>query len=552
LEIKSIPFRLTIGVTGHRTLPDEPELRKTVQNVLDEIRAMNAFDGRTEFQWRILTPLAEGADRFIAEEVIKRSEGSVLKAVLPLTVSEYEEDFVTNQSKEEFRKLMSRDRFPISLRRVSLKEEYPPEMLHQARHQAYEDVGRFVVDHCDILIALWDREESHRKGGTETIIQYARDRKCPHYIVSTVNPREYEYVSGEGNIRHYYDEISKVNDYLETHGDVSKDVQRESNDLFANNYILEGGQLPADIKAQINETILPYYVMADARAKEYQRYYFNTGLRVFLLALAAVSVVAIGVIFFNRSSWLIYATELILLAIISWSIYSADQVKGAHRNWRAYRLLAERIRCAVFLAVSGVEPLPFLISRRKEEGDGQSVDYQWVLLAFEEIWNRIPTPMTGIGIDLSLRSNFILKAWIDDQIKYHEKNYHEKAKRSRKWEKIGEVVFYCAMGAALFHMLWPVIIGIHYPLIDDWLIFIALILPAVGTMAESIRSHRQFKYLATHSHNMMNELKTLRNSFRLVTSGQFVDLVGETDRLMLRENLDWLALTGSTKLYRAV
>lgn len=100
-----LPFRITIGVTGHRNLdPDTfPVLRNTLQRIFDDIKSRHAYDGQTTFGWRILTPLAEGADRLVAEEVLKRSEGTVLKAVLPLTVADYLEDFTTDQSKKNSR-----------------------------------------------------------------------------------------------------------------------------------------------------------------------------------------------------------------------------------------------------------------------------------------------------------------------------------------------------------------------------------------------------------------------------------------------------------------
>jgi hypothetical protein len=537
-----IPFRLTIGVTGHRTLPDEQPLREAVQRVLNEIKAAHRYDDLTEFSWCILTPLAEGADRLVAEEVLNRHEGSKLKAVLPLTVSDYMEDFSTERSKEEFQGLMAKDRSPTSLRKLSLKDEYPPEMAADARKQAYEDVGRFVVDYCDILIALWDGKESRGKGSTAEMLQYAAERKCPHYIISTNAPQEYTFINGGGNVELSYRNIGKFNSHAETMPSLGQKVQCQYDDLFSKKEIPEGQQLPREIREAIKINLLPYYVAADTLALKYQGAYFHTGSMVFMLALAAVSVVAAGVIFLGRPSWHFFAVELVILAVIGGSIYFADKIKRVHKNWRAYRFLAERLRCAIFLAVCGVEPPPLFVNRRTEEQDGHSEDDQWILMAFEEIWNRMPRQKVSEGDGLELRKNYILKAWIEDQIRYHTENYEKKSQKSKKWERIGEIVFYCAIGAAAFHLLWPVVIGI----------LIALILPAVGTMAESLRSHRQFKYLAMHSQKMAKELRALKNAYRLLTPQKFEDLLIETDRLMMRENEDWLALTGSTHLSKAI
>jgi hypothetical protein len=194
-----IPFRLTIGVTGHRTFFDQPSLRETIQRVLDEIKYTHTYDGLTEFTWCILTPLAEGADRIVAEEILKRPEGSALKVVLPLAIADYLEDFGTPQSKEEFHQLLAKDRSPISLKKLPLQDEYPPEMIADARRDAYEQGGKFVVDHCDILIALWDGKESRGQGSTAEIVRYAEEQKCPRYIISTVDLQTYTFIDGNSS-----------------------------------------------------------------------------------------------------------------------------------------------------------------------------------------------------------------------------------------------------------------------------------------------------------------------------------------------------------------
>ena len=195
-----IPFRLTIGVTGHRTMSDQPSLRKTIQRILDEIKDTHTHKGRTEFNWCVLTPLAEGADRLVAEEVLKRPEGATLKAVLPLTIADYLEDFRTAQSKEEFHQLLVKDHSPISLKKLPLHDEYPPEMIADARRDAYEQAGKFVVDHCDILIVLWDGKESRGKGSTAEIVHYAEKKKRPRYIISTDVSQTYSFIDGNNNV----------------------------------------------------------------------------------------------------------------------------------------------------------------------------------------------------------------------------------------------------------------------------------------------------------------------------------------------------------------
>ena len=548
-----LPFRITIGVTGHRNLDPEtlPAFRKTLQRILDDIKSRHAYEGQTSFGWRILSPLAEGADRLVAEEVLKRPEGALLRAVLPLTVSDYLEDFSTDQSKEEFQYLLAKDRSPMTLKKSTLQNEYPPEMVREARRQAYENVGRFVVEHCDILIALWDGKESRGKGGTADIIAYADKQKCPRYTILTTAPDEFEFITGRDDIQWQYKKLDHLNRQIAA-ALLEPRIQEKYDDLFTVEKIKEeSGKISDGLKKDVRERLLPYYVVADHLAATYQNLYMKTGTRIFFAALFATAIVAISVTFCGRPPWPVFVIEFLILSAIVGSYWYADKIKGAHKNWRAYRFLAERIRCAIFLAVGGVEPAPLFFKRRDDEGNPQKQDYQWLIIAFDEIWNRIPQRKITDSKDMELRKNYIIKAWIEDQIEYHKGNTDKKSSKSKKWETTGETIFYCAMGAAALHIVFSMS-DFHFDVIDKLLIFVALILPSVATVAESIRSHHQFKYLATHSQMMASDINKLSNDFTLLTPKRFEDLLLETDHLMMKEVQDWIALTGSTHLSKAV
>src|SRR5262249_51167357 len=41
---------------------------------------------------------------------------------------------------------------------------------HECRNQQYKNVGRYVAQHCHILLALWDGQEKQAEGGTSQIV----------------------------------------------------------------------------------------------------------------------------------------------------------------------------------------------------------------------------------------------------------------------------------------------------------------------------------------------------------------------------------------------
>ena len=53
------------------------------------------------------------------------------------------------------------------------------------REQAYERAGRYVVDRCDAIIAVWDGEKSRGRGGTAEIVGYAQEQGVPIAWVHT-------------------------------------------------------------------------------------------------------------------------------------------------------------------------------------------------------------------------------------------------------------------------------------------------------------------------------------------------------------------------------
>ena len=547
--LTTVPFRLTIGVTGHRELEDTETIRETVRQVLNEILKKYSKYGDTEIKLCVLSPLAEGADRLVADEVLKRDGESVLKVVLPLAISDYLEDFSTEQSRQQFRTLMEKARTPLTLRKRPLREEYPPEMLKEVRREAYEDVGLFVGNHCDILIALWDNQPSRGKGGTANIIANAREKKCPVYIINTKKPSEFTFFSGEESSKEIMERTDRLNSHILRLKPQPEYLENQYNQLSFKLEGPEGAKLPKSIKDTVKEKLIPYYSVASSLAEYYQKIYRRVGLLIFWLAFTAVSIVGIGVIFLHSPVY-IFIIEFFILACISILIFYANRVKDSHRNWMEYRFLAERLRSAFFMYICGIELSPAFVNRRAGESAGTDA---WMSLAFEEIWNRLPRQSLRGEEKIPLLKDYIVKAWIDDQIEYHEKNYEKNWRKGKLFENTGETIFYFAIAVAFLHFATPQLIPqLHSWLLENYLVLAALLLPALAATVEAIRSHRGYKRLALRSRKMAWELQGVKDSFRLLTPEKLESTLMEVEQLMLRETEDWLTLMSFAELYKAV
>lgn len=151
---------LVLGVTGHRTLADEPRLEAAVIEVVERLEARDSTPAAT-----LLSGLAEGADRLVARILIAR--GVRLTAVLPRPAADYESDFRSSDSIDEFRALLARAAETIVM---------PPQ---QSREAGYRLAGQYLVDHCGVLIALWDGGAPASTAGTGAMVARARAAARP-------------------------------------------------------------------------------------------------------------------------------------------------------------------------------------------------------------------------------------------------------------------------------------------------------------------------------------------------------------------------------------
>jgi len=165
---------LHLGITGHRSLDHEAQIRREVNLAIDEALALRRKDIGPEktIDLVAISALAEGADRLVVQECLRR-EGSTLMAVLPLPIAEYTKDFLTVDSRHEFTELLA------AATSVRVAESM------QTRPQAYERAGQLMVERSDIVIAVWDGLPSRGTGGTADIVAYAHARHVPVLRVHT-------------------------------------------------------------------------------------------------------------------------------------------------------------------------------------------------------------------------------------------------------------------------------------------------------------------------------------------------------------------------------
>lgn len=202
---------LRLGITGARNLRADQlaSLRVQLRDAfglvkvemerlasLKEVMGAYACGPGGEVQPRtvLITPLALGADRLAARAAL--DQGFEIFAPMPFSQPEYEKDFTGNIGKAdaepmsgeqdlgEFRQLLARASGWLELDGArSSEEDHSP-------GRSYEAVGRFVVRHCDVLIAVWDGKPSNGRGGTAEVVHYAATAGVPIWWINAVKQTE--------------------------------------------------------------------------------------------------------------------------------------------------------------------------------------------------------------------------------------------------------------------------------------------------------------------------------------------------------------------------
>ncbi|MCZ4122284.1 hypothetical protein [Streptomyces sp. H39-S7] len=151
-----------IGVTGHRCIPAD-----ALDNVHAGIRAQLRGGGAGGFD-AAFSSLAAGADQIFAEVAL--GCGVPVTAVIP-GAADYGNRLGGMTAQVAYRRLLASCADRVELPAADTEEE------------AYLLAGRWIVDHVDRLVAVWDGCPARGLGGTGDVVEYARLSGVPVVVV---------------------------------------------------------------------------------------------------------------------------------------------------------------------------------------------------------------------------------------------------------------------------------------------------------------------------------------------------------------------------------
>lgn len=199
-----VPLTIRIAVAGHRNLLTSEidricnSIKKIyfdIDRLSDELSnnyiAKNIYSHNPKII-RLISSLAEGADRLcIREDLV--SFHHELSAILPFEKKEYEKDFspknsvvdIHNGTLHEFNQCLQRVGYNDISHDNSQSRLIELDGLPSQRTQAYKQCSKVLVNHCDILIAVYDGMHDNDEG-TAATVNYAIEQGIPVIHISTL------------------------------------------------------------------------------------------------------------------------------------------------------------------------------------------------------------------------------------------------------------------------------------------------------------------------------------------------------------------------------
>ncbi len=180
-----------IGLTGHRDLSgvDIDALRATASRFLtgvadavadihrsDQISASKVYIAEPP-RLRCISGLAVGADSVLSEAAL--AEGWSVVAALAFPRAEFERDLKASAELDAFRKLLAQASAVCEL--DGDRESGP---------QPYVEVGEYLVEHSDLILAIWDGKPAQGAGGTGDVVRRALECGRPVAVISLDAPEK--------------------------------------------------------------------------------------------------------------------------------------------------------------------------------------------------------------------------------------------------------------------------------------------------------------------------------------------------------------------------
>ncbi len=487
-ESSQLPLFHVVGFSGHRKLADSPGVERALRSVLAGLREEPGVE------WLALSSIAIGSDMLFARAAL--GVGMGWEAVLPLPQAEFRRDF-SEGDWSEVEKLLA------YAEHVGVVSDRPH------RDDSYLDCGVETVNHCDLLVAVWDGEPARGRGGTAEIVAYARDMGRPVIIIDAVTLA----VRRENFSRlkigdRYLAELNDLPSLPPTTGPVTED---------------DPGR----------RIVLDFHQKIDAAATKHAPHFPRLITITLAFHLGAAALAAATLAFNLQGTALPWGKLLCLLVGTGAAIVLV--YRRQRLEWVRYRLAAEITRSA--LATWGLPRALRLFD-----------DFDWAGL--EPL--RRAVDVLGRRSARARRLNFdqfkqrYLRERIDGQLAYFSR---QEAKAQPLFERLRMGFFVCSSLAIFFSAAFAVHSMIPDAVPPGWVPtwvygFGPIVLPLLAAGFMSLVSVNDLHRRVARYREMRVRLETARKEATFVqTWGSLERVVAKAERALLQEVFEWHSIT---------
>ena len=555
----SLPYELRLGVTGHRSIGDEPAVARAISRLLGRLSDTLAHQDVAPLSWTIVSPLARGADRLAARAILDE-KGGRLEVVTPFPLHEYRKDFSGGADIEEFEQLLAR---ASHVHEIGSLPVGPAVVAGEPldRDAAYLRAGEEMVDACEMVLAIWNGRPAAGPGGSADIVAYALHQQRVVLWIHAERPDEparvlrspLSLISSDGVpaedqaadlpstmeelSRGYCEQARYCRDTSVPPGTHTQQVSAMRQQLLhaATEVGLHASSLDATMAV-----IVPPFVRADLLALHYQRRYTWAINGVLYLAAGGVTSAVAQVLFFPEHVWVILLEIIAMLAVFVLWWYGRHQ--AWHQKWLQARYLAERLRTALFTAAWFGAPAP---ADRDDPLPFYGGPQHWLILAVDGL-SRSAAP-AGPSPPFDALKAFIVRRWLEDQQRFHARKAGTTASQAHSGHLLGFALFGVTLLMALLHFLGvghqDAAHGARLLHVDLWITFLALVLPVWAGAVHAVTSQTELARIAERSKRMARVLEQLtRRASRARTADELRQATGEAATVISMENHEWWVL----------
>ncbi len=568
------PLAFRVGVVGHRPhrlayaelhILEEvlsevlSAVRDTVLRVAEQNPGLYAAHDPT---LRAISPLAEGADRLFAEQALDLEFD--LCCVMPFPQANFEEDFerpnaMEDDSLRRFRSLLKLAKYDERLTKFELDGD------RNHASSAYAIAGRVVLNQSDLLVVIWDGEQTNRLGGTEQTFKEARLLGVPVVWIDAYSPHTWRIVDSarplpipdprdrqipnppddNGTIRATVSSLlllpsidssdrkrrSRVDDYYSERKpdrnvallwtllqDVLGKLRRPRLSMRVKDFedaVID--EWPSSDTSPIGEVVnhlRPYYAWPDKLATFYADHYRSAFVFSFLLAALAVGLALLplgaGLAPHGWAETLCIAGELLAILTILAMVYFGRRGRW-HSRWIDYRLTAELVRHLRMVApLGGGRPFPQLPAQLGKYGQPGATWMAWYTRAIERDLGLPSVVVDRHHLQACLKH---LSECVNGQIGWHAANATSSHRIEHTLHLSGLVLLALTLVSCVLHLLPALFHSVHLPgwLPPNVLTFLCAVFPALGAALAGINNQAEFRRIAKRSAAMADQLKPVRN-----------------------------------------